>query len=307
MFVVSLALIEVEKITRQQAILMRGPFKVIKAVINGTPPPDGIAQKSSVRKWYAQIEYYCNTFPVIEGAAKFLTIQDTESLDSGQDKPASVIKVAPPFSSELAENCWFTDASSKREGKTWKHKAAASHISSGEKIITEGEGSIQVGELIAVWSVFQCEAQNTSPVYIYTDAYAVYKGCTEWLPFWQQNGWEVNRIPVWQKDKWQEILEIASQGNFSVGWVASHQTDRNQAGQWNNRADEQARLSPLKKETISEDWNQPLEWLHVKRQHTGVKDLYQEAHARVAQLPEKCAKHAHQPVNNAASGWKGTL
>ncbi|XP_077645570.1 uncharacterized protein LOC144247806 [Lonchura striata] len=50
LFVVSLALIEVEKIRRQQPIVLRGPFKVIKTVINGTPPPDGVAQRASVRK-----------------------------------------------------------------------------------------------------------------------------------------------------------------------------------------------------------------------------------------------------------------
>lgn len=107
----------------------------------------------------------------------------------------------------------------------------------------------------------------------------MYKGCTEWLPFWQQNDWEVHRIPVWQKEKGQEILDVASQGNVAIGWVASQQTDGNPAGEWKNRADELARLSPLKKELISEDWDQLLEWLHGKRQHTGAKDLYKEAHA----------------------------
>lgn len=62
-----------------------------------------------------------------------------------------------------------------------------------------GEGSFQVGELLLfgiVWSVFQLEVQNTSLAYIYTDSFAVFKGGTEWLPFQQQNDWEVNRIPV---------------------------------------------------------------------------------------------------------------
>ena len=72
----------------------------------------------------------------------------------------------------------------------------ALRVDEDKQIITEGEGSAQVGELVAVWSVFQHEAQSTSPVYIHTDSYAVFKGCTEWLPFWEQNGWEVNRIPA---------------------------------------------------------------------------------------------------------------
>ncbi|MCQ4179330.1 hypothetical protein FK518_27575, partial [Klebsiella pneumoniae] len=126
-----------------------------------------------------------------EGALKHLAIQETESSDGSQDKPASVIQAAPPFSPDQAVSAWFTDASAKREGKVWKYRAVALHTSSDEQIITEGVGSAQVGELIAVWSVFQREAQATSPIHIYTDSYAVFKGCTEWLPFWEQNEWEV--------------------------------------------------------------------------------------------------------------------
>jgi len=99
----------------------------------------------------------------------------------------------------------------------------ALQVGTKEQIITEGEGSAQVGELTAVWSVFQHEAQATSPVYINTDSYAVFKGCTECLPFWEQNEWEVNRIPIWQKEKWQDILAIVKCGKFAVAWVASHQ------------------------------------------------------------------------------------
>lgn len=107
----------------------------------------------------------------------------------------------------------------------------------------------------------------------------MFKGCTEWLPFWQQNDWEVNRIPVGQKEKWHEILNIASQGNFAVEWVASHQIDGKPAGEWNNEADELARLNPMKRDQMTEDWEHSLKWLRVKRQHTGAKDLYKEAFA----------------------------
>lgn len=65
-------------------------------------------------------------------------------------------------------------------------------------MITEGEGSAQVGESVAVWSIVVKEAETTEPVYIYTDSYAVFEGCTEWLPFWEQNQGEVNQVPVWQ-------------------------------------------------------------------------------------------------------------
>lgn len=160
-----------------------------------TPPPDGVAQRSSVGKWYAQIKHYCNIFLVIERAVKNLAIQETESLANSHDKPALVSKVATPFSPEQSANSCFTDASAKREGKVGKYRAVALPTSAGEQIFTEGEGSSQTGETV-VWSVFQLEVQNISLVYIYTDSYAVFKGGTEWLPFQQQNDWEVNRIPV---------------------------------------------------------------------------------------------------------------
>ena len=279
LFVVSLALREAERTIRQQPIVLRGPFKVIKPVLTGTPPPDGVAQRASVRKWYAQIEHYCGIFEVSEGAAKNLVIQEGVAPDRESDVPPSAVQVAPPFSEQL-QNAWFTDASAKREGRTWKYRAVALQIRTDQKIITEGEGSAQVGELVAVWSVFQHEAQSASPIYIYTDSFAVLKGCTEWPPFWEQNGWEVNRIPVWQKEKWQDILSIAKQGNFAVGWVASHQTGEDLSGHWNNRVDELARLAPLQSDPVAEDWERLLEWLHLKRGHTGAQDLYQEAQAR---------------------------
>lgn len=52
-------------------------------------------------------------------------------------------------------------------------------VDSGERITTEGEGSAQARELVAVWSVIMKGADSTEPGYIYTDSYAVFKGCTE--------------------------------------------------------------------------------------------------------------------------------
>jgi len=99
----------------------------------------------------------------------------------------------------------------------------ALQVGTKEQTITEGEGSAQVGELTAVWSVFQHEAQATSSVCIYTDSCVVFKGCTESLPFWEQNEWEVSRLLIWQREKWQDILATSECGKSAVVWVASHQ------------------------------------------------------------------------------------
>lgn len=58
------------------------------------------------------------------------------------------------FQNSQLQNAQFTDASVKREGKTWKYQAMTLEIKTEQKLITEEEGSTQVGELIAVWSVF---------------------------------------------------------------------------------------------------------------------------------------------------------
>ncbi|XP_074719620.1 uncharacterized protein LOC141941203 [Strix uralensis] len=82
LFVVSLALREAECTIRQQPLVFRGPFK---AVLAETPLPDGVAQRASVRKWYAQTEHYCEIFSVSEGAMKVLNIQD--EVDPDRETP----------------------------------------------------------------------------------------------------------------------------------------------------------------------------------------------------------------------------
>ena len=98
-----------------------------------------------------------------------------------------------------------------------------------------------MGELVAVWSVFNHASETSDSVSIYTDSFAVLRGCTEWLPFWDKNDWEVNRVPAWQKEKWQEILAVEKKGNFLVGWVASHQENESPTSHWNHKVDEMAR------------------------------------------------------------------
>jgi len=179
----------------------------MKPILAGTPHPDRVAQCASVQKGYAQIAYYCTIFQVSKGTHKKLTIQEEFPLKYKNYPPSPVIRIAPPFSEQLEKVC-FTDTSARREGKVWKYWAVALQIQTEEKIITEREGNAQAGELVAVWSIFQHEATSSSPeaqsssrIYIYTDSFAVFKGCMEWLSLCDQNGWEVNQIPVWQKDK----------------------------------------------------------------------------------------------------------
>lgn len=43
------------------------------------------------------------------------------------------------------------------------------------------EGSIALGSVI-VWNLDYEEF-----IFVYTNSYAVLKGCTDWIPFWEQN------------------------------------------------------------------------------------------------------------------------
>ena len=97
LFIVNLALQEAEKIIRPQPIILRGPFKVLKPVLAGTPCPEGVTQQETVRKWYAQLDHYCHALKIEEGAPKVLQIQESPDNQSNQDTPPSFIKPAPPL------------------------------------------------------------------------------------------------------------------------------------------------------------------------------------------------------------------
>lgn len=82
LFVVSLALQEEEKTVQNQSILLKAPFKVLQPVLACTPPPLGVAQQETVRKWYAQLEHYSRIYQIQEGAPKMLQIQENSNAPS---------------------------------------------------------------------------------------------------------------------------------------------------------------------------------------------------------------------------------
>ncbi|KAK4817733.1 hypothetical protein QYF61_026533 [Mycteria americana] len=137
LFVVTLALQEAGKIYTETIYNFA---RVLRPVLAGTPPPMGVVQQETVRKWYAQLQHYSHTYQVEEGTSRILQIQDKSSVPLEKEAPSTYIRKAPPYEPQL-KNVWFTDASSKREGRVWKYRAVALCVSSGEQIITEGEGS----------------------------------------------------------------------------------------------------------------------------------------------------------------------
>ena len=95
-----------------------------------------------------------------------LQIQDKSCVSLEKEAHPPYIKEAPPYEPQL-KNVWFTDVSSKREGKVWKYRAVALSVDFREQIITEGKGSAQVGELVAVWSLVTRERDNMDPIYLH--------------------------------------------------------------------------------------------------------------------------------------------
>lgn len=47
----------------------------------------------------------------------------------------------------------------------------------------------------------------------------------------ERNQREVNQVPVRQKDKWKEILDITKHKPISVGWAVAHQKGSNLTNQ----------------------------------------------------------------------------
>jgi ribonuclease HI len=81
---------------------------------------------------------------------------------------------------------------------------------------------------------------------IYSDSQYVVKGISEWIKGWLKNGWVTARDePIKHKDLWLEMLEQVKDKNLKWVWVRAHAFD-----EFNNRADEIARLSYIAPEEI---------------------------------------------------------
>ena len=55
-------------------------------------------------------------------------------------------------------------------------------------------------------------------------------------------------MPIWQREKWEEILNVAKQKPILVGWVAAHQGGDHPAHILNNQVDSLTRLAVLAEE-----------------------------------------------------------
>lgn len=89
--VVNLAIQEAENVQQQPTTLMQ-LFKVLKPVLAITLPPMGVVQSQTVRKWYAQLDFYCHTHQIEEGTPKILKIQEPPVFKQNSNSPHSFMK-----------------------------------------------------------------------------------------------------------------------------------------------------------------------------------------------------------------------
>ncbi|KAK4807063.1 hypothetical protein QYF61_018404 [Mycteria americana] len=109
---------QVEKIHQGQPVQTRGPFNLLEAILKGTAPPEGVAQKPTVRKWYAYLTGVAENMQLTEGHTKVSKLQvpiNTDPLALQQPfKPSPILDAPPLTEGTPTENIWFTDASAKR-------------------------------------------------------------------------------------------------------------------------------------------------------------------------------------------------
>ena len=66
-----------------------------------------------------------------------------------------------------------------------------------------------------------------SKVEIFTDSKYVKSGITEWIHNWKKNGWKTaNKLPVKNKELWEELDLLTSEFKISWNWVKAHSTDK---------------------------------------------------------------------------------
>ena len=107
-----------EKLRTSQDVIVQGPFPPLNSILNGSCPPEGVAQKATVRKWYAYLEGISQLLPLKKGPVKVFKPQqpvNPEPTLSCQPYKPSPIQEAPKFvTGSDMQGVWFTDASARQ-------------------------------------------------------------------------------------------------------------------------------------------------------------------------------------------------
>ena len=78
-------------------------------------------------------------------------------------------------------------------------------------------------EMMAVIEALR-QLKRSCRVNIYTDSKYVMKGMTEWLPRWIRRNWiNSKKMPVVNRDLWEEIMGLSKPHQIEWNWVKGHQ------------------------------------------------------------------------------------
>ncbi|KAK4816905.1 hypothetical protein QYF61_024915 [Mycteria americana] len=106
---------EVERLHTSQDIIVQGPFPLLNSILKGSSPPEGVAQKATIRKWYAYLKGVSQLSPLKEGPAKASRFQQPINPDltllSLPDKLSPVKEASVLTQDSDAQGVWFTDTS----------------------------------------------------------------------------------------------------------------------------------------------------------------------------------------------------
>jgi ribonuclease HI len=122
-------------------------------------------------------------------------------------------------------------------------------ISGGEKSTTNNQM-----ELNAVINALESIEKTNDTIVLYTDSKYVKEGITNWLDKWKQNNWKTSlNTPVKNQSLWQKLNSCTQTRNIEWKWVKGHA-----GNQWNELADELARLAVPKIDTHIEKKSEKL-------------------------------------------------
>ncbi|XP_039631826.1 uncharacterized protein LOC120542820 [Polypterus senegalus] len=243
--------------------------------------------------------------------------EDPEDIPPVLPVVESPFKEAPAYdhlTPEQQENSWFTDGSATVEGgkRLWRAVAYQPHTETILKQQGEGKSS-QWAELIAV--AMALTENQSFPIVVYTDSWAVSQGLTVWITMWRRAAWTIHGRELWGgTELWEQLWTMGTTGETLIGHVDAHAPLISLERLYNQQADLIAAVREINLEEAyieNEDLCNYAEvnviepslislarWAHETSGHMGAEKTYQWCHQRCIPVTTDIVK---QIVNNCST------
>ncbi|XP_039704850.1 ribonuclease H-like [Pteropus medius] len=103
----------------------------------------------------------------------------------------------------IPQVAWYTDGSCHGQPLTW----AAMALQLSTEIFWHETGAGQSSQWAELGTVSLVLMNETGPVHICTDSWAVYQGLTLWLPWWAAQEWMIDHLWGQGPDLWKQDLQ----------------------------------------------------------------------------------------------------